>query len=130
MQREFDSEKSHMSAEARTEFLENAKPESKLTLIPGVGGVTANRLKNQGISTLSDLIRRTENSYTTLKELVGPVNSHRIFDALSSYQERAPVGLKSVEEGLNEAMGQIVLVDEKEDKKIAKDIENNTCILQ
>jgi nucleotidyltransferase/DNA polymerase involved in DNA repair len=129
MQREYDSEKSHMSAEARTEFLENAEPDSDVTVIPGVGKVTANRLKNQGISTLSDLIRRTENSYATLKELVGPVNSHKIFDALASYEEKA--GMKSVEEDLNEAMGQIVLVDEKEDKKIAKDIENNkTCILQ
>lgn len=131
MQREYEPEKSHMTAEARTEFLENAKPDSKLTLIPGVGGVTANRLKNQGISTLSDLIKKTENSYATLKELVGPVNSHKIFDALCSYQEKAPAGLKSVEEDLEDAMGQIALVDEKEDKKIAKAIENNkTCTVQ
>ena len=131
MQREFDPEKSHITAETKAEFLEAAKPDSDVTLIPGVGGVTANRLKNQGISTLSDLIQKSENSYATLKELVGPVNSHKIFDALSSYQEKAPAGLKSVEEDLEEAMGQIVLVDEKEDKKIAKDIENNkTCAVQ
>ena len=131
MQQGYNPEKSHMTAEAKTEFLETAKPDSSVTLVPGIGKVTANRLKNQGISTLSDLIQKSGNSYATLKELVGPVNSHKIFDALSSYQEKVPAGLKSVEEDLNEAMGKIALVDEKEDKKIAKDIENSkSCTVQ
>ena len=130
MQQGYDPEKSHMTAEAKTEFLETAKPDSSVTLVPGIGKVTANRLKNQGISTLSDLIQQSGNSYATLKELVGPVNSHKIFDALSSYQEGTSANLKSVED-LENAMEQIALVDEKKDRQIAREIENSkSCTVQ
>lgn len=130
MQQGYDPEKSHMTAEAKTEFLENAKENSDVTLVPGIGKVTANRLKNQGICTLSDLITNSNNSYTTLKELVGPVNSHKIFDALSSYQAKHLQNSDSVED-LENAIQKIALVDEKEDKQIAAEIENNSkCTLQ
>tara|TARA_B100000925_G_C22001186_1_gene471349 strand:+ start:2352 stop:2744 length:393 start_codon:yes stop_codon:yes gene_type:complete len=130
MQQKYDPDKSHLSAEAKTEFLQSAKPNSNVMIVPGIGKVTASRLHHKGVATVQDLVEKTDNSYALLKELVGPVNSHKIFDALTSYNELTRAPLKSIQ-NLENAMADITLVDKKTDKQIAKEIEKNqTCAIQ
>ena len=126
MQQEFDPDKSHLSAEAKAEFIQEARPTSSLLLVPGVGKVTTARLEAKGIRTVADLATTTK--FTELKELVGPVNAHKIHDALIGYTETL-AGQKR-EQNLEEAMESISLVDSKEDKSLASSIDSSSCFIQ
>tara|TARA_B100001093_G_scaffold224415_1_gene215012 strand:- start:480 stop:860 length:381 start_codon:yes stop_codon:yes gene_type:complete len=126
MQQEFDPDKSHLSAEAKAEFIQEASPTSSLSIVPGIGKVTTARLEAKGIRTVADLATTTK--FPELKELVGPVNAHKIHDALIGYRET--LGGQKREQNLEEAMESISLVDSKEDKSLASSIDKSSCFIQ
>ena len=130
MQREFNPDKSHLSAEAKAEFIQEAGPTSSLSIVPGIGKVTTARLEAKGIRTIADLATTTK--FPELKELVGPVNAHKIHDALIGYREtrESRGGQKEERKSLEEAMKGISLVDSGEDKSLADSIDNNSCFVQ
>ena len=82
----FDPEKSHLSAELKAKFLQNCTMDSSIKSVPGVGLVTAARLTDRQIFTVRDFLSAAS-SFQDTKELVGNVNTHRIYDALLAFRD-------------------------------------------
>ena len=117
----YDPNKSNVSAELKAQFQQTSSRSSKVTAVPGVGGVTADELEKKGIKTVGDLVDKI-NTFEDLKKLVSGVNRHRIFDCLEMYlKEKCP---KEYEDTalLTRAMENVALVDEGRDQDIADEI--------
>lgn len=128
--REYDPEKSHLSAELKAGFLETASPATAVEAIPGVGPATTKRLHEQGIRSVQDLTAKVV-SFADLQGLLGPVNAHRVFEALEPFlKDRCEKDYKpKQEEELQSAMQAIALVDKEEDRALEAEIETARCIL-
>ena len=122
----FDLSKSNVSAELKAQFQLTSTRSSKITAVPGVGGVTADTLQKKGINTVGDLVDRI-NSFEDLKNMVSGVNRHRIFDCLDIYlKEKCPQEYEETEV-LTRALEDIALVDTSEDQEIAAEV--SSCVL-
>lgn len=119
--RGFDISKSNVSAELKVQFQENSTLQSDVAMIPGVGSATADKLKEKGIKTVGDLVKKV-NSFKDLKELVTGVNRHRIFDCLECHlKEKCPEEYDSTE-ALTRVMEEVSLVDQSQDEVIAENV--------
>lgn len=117
----YDPNKSNVSAELKSQFEQTSTRASKVTAVPGVGGVTADELKKQGIMTVGDLVDKI-NSFEDLKKLVSGVNRHRIFDCLEMYlKEKCPKDY-DVTASLTRALENVALVDKGKDEEIAEEV--------
>ena len=115
--RGFDISKSNVSAELKVQFQENSTLQSDV----GVGSATADKLKEKGIKTVGDLVKKI-NSFKDLKEIVTGVNRHRIFDCLECYlKEKCPQEYDSTE-ALTRVMEEVSLVDQSQDEVIAENV--------
>ena len=117
----FDVSKSNVSAELKSQFELTSTKASKVTSIPGVGGVTADDLQKKGIKTVGDLVEKI-NSFNDLKALVSGVNRHRIFDCLEIYlKEKCPDEYSDTAE-LSRALEDVALVDRGGDQGLAEEV--------
>jgi len=127
---EFARHKSHVTAELKSTFLQSANLQTPIVAVPGIGSVTAERLKKENIRTIGDLTSRV-NSFADLKDLCGKVNCHRIFDCLEPFLENCKAEYDAQPaadvEVLERAMKKFALVDPKEDKALAK--EASKCVV-
>ena len=119
--RGFDVSKSNVSAELKSQFQLTSNKASKVTSIPGVGGVTADDLQKKGIKTVGDLVEKI-NSFNDLKTLVSGVNRHRIFDCLEIYlKEKCPEEYSDTA-ALSRALENITLVNRVGDQGLADEV--------
>lgn len=119
--RGFDISKSNVSAELKVQFQENSTLQSDVKMIPGVGSVTEEKLKKNGMKTVGDLVKKI-NSFKDLEKLVTGVNRHRIFDCLECYlKEKCPQEYDSTEV-LARALEDVSLVDRSQDELIAENV--------
>ena len=117
----FDANKSNVSAELKTQFQLYSTRASKVTSVPGIGGVTADNLKKQGIETVGDLVDKIE-CFEDLTKIVNGVNRHRIFDCLDIYlKEKCPEEYDETE-ALTRAMEEVQLVQNEKDEEIAAEV--------
>ena len=127
---EFSRNKSHVSAELKSTFLQSANLQTPILAVPGIGSVTAERLEKQNIRTIGDLTSRV-NSFADLKALCGKVNCHRIFDCLEPFLDKCKAEYDAQPapnvEVLERAMKKFALVGAKEDKALAK--EASKCVV-
>jgi len=84
---EFDKNKSHLGALEKTEFENNNTKKSDVAKIPGVGQKTKQKLLEQNIHTIDDLVQTISNDFTKLCNVTpsSGINNHKIFDALESF---------------------------------------------
>lgn len=123
MSKGFDVEKSNVSAEMKALFQQTSTRASKVTAVPGIGGVTADKLKAQGIETVGELVDKVQ-CFEDLKALVGGVNRHRIFDCLEGYLQEKCKADYEVTEVLTRAMEEVGLVDESKDGQLAEEVQH------
>jgi|TARA_B110000008_G_scaffold221907_1_gene222374 nucleotidyltransferase/DNA polymerase involved in DNA repair len=123
MSKGFDVEKSNVSAEMKALFQQTSTRASKVTAVPGIGGVTADKLKAQGIETVGELVDKVQ-CFEDLKALVGGVNRHRIFDCLEGYLQEKCKADYEVTEVLARAMEEVGLVDESKDGQLAEEVQH------
>lgn len=117
----FDISKSNVSAELKAQFQQNSTRATNVDAVPGVGGVTADKLKEKGIKTVGDLVDRIS-CFDDLKELVSGVNRHRIFDSLDCYLKEKCADEYEDPAVLSRAFEEIGLVDEEKDKEVADEV--------
>lgn len=117
----FDIGKSNVSAELKAQFQQNSTRADAVDAVPGVGGVTSDRLKEKGIKTVGDLVDRI-NCFDDLKELVTGVNRHRIFDCLDCYLKEKCADEYEDTAVLTRVMNDIALVDTTKDKEVADEV--------
>ena len=92
---EFRKEKSHLSALEKTEFENNNTIKSDVGKIPGVGQKTKERMSQQNIHTIDDLVNTISNDFTKLCSVTpsSGINNHKIFDALETFMAPKTVEL-------------------------------------
>jgi len=120
----FDIGKSNVSAELKAQFQLTSTRASKVNAVPGVGGVTADRLKEKGVETVGDLVDRI-NCFDDLKELVTGVNRHKIFDCLDCYLKEKCADEYEDTAVLTRIMENVALVDNSKDEEVADEV--NRC---
>lgn len=134
----FDPDKSHLSSELKASFLLNCTLQSSVSRVPGVGSVTTSLLSEQNIFTVGDLLQAAP-TFQALKNVVGVVNHHRIYDALLAFREKHGTGMPSTPvmrgesekrsfhetqdtDKLVKELEVLGLVDNKEDEALEKQI--------
>ena len=117
----FDISKSNVSAELKAQFQQTSSRATKVDAVPGVGSVTAEKLKEKGIQTVGDLVDRIS-CFEDLKELVSGVNRHRIFDCLDCYLKEKCADEFEDTAVLSRALEEIGLVDKEKDELVAEEV--------
>ena len=117
----FDISKSNVSAELKAQFQQTSSRATKVDAVPGVGSVTAEKLKEKGIQTVGDLVDRIS-CFDDLKELVSGVNRHRIFDCLDCYLKEKCADEFEDTAVLSRALEEIGLVDKEKDELVAEEV--------
>lgn len=117
----FDISKSNVSAELKAQFQQTSSRSTKVDAVPGVGSVTAEKLKEKGIETVGDLVDRIS-CFEDLKELVSGVNRHRIFDCLDCYLKEKCADEFEDTAVLSRALEEIGLVDKEKDELVAEEV--------
>lgn len=117
----FDISKSNVSAELKAQFQQTSSRATKVDAVPGVGSVTAEKLKEKGVQTVGDLVDRIS-CFEDLKELVSGVNRHRIFDCLDCYLKEKCADEFEDTAVLSRALEEIGLVDKEKDELVAEEV--------